>query len=122
MQYVRLEAGSDGESHFEQAAVGLASTVDALAIPAFSASDWHAADRIRFLSFPPDWRGEAHLTPRRQFLVWLSGSTGIQASDGEVRHFNVGDVLLAEDTSGKGHSSWNAGQDALLVAAIQVPD
>jgi quercetin dioxygenase-like cupin family protein len=80
------------------------------------------AERIGFLRFAPGWRGNLHPAPRRQFLVWLAGSGGCQASNGEIRQVGAGDVLLVEDTTGKGHSSRNAGDDVLLAAAIQLVD
>jgi hypothetical protein len=41
---------------------------------------------------------------------------------GEIRYFRPGDVLLVEDTTGKGHSAWTEGDNAFLAAAIQLPD
>lgn len=46
-----------------------------------------------------DW----HQAPRKQYVVLLSGAVEVEVSSGEVRRFETGDVLLAEDTHGKGH-------------------
>jgi hypothetical protein len=46
----------------------------------------------------------------------------MQTSDGEIRNFQPGGVLLVEDTTGKGHTTWNEGSDAAVAARIQVPD
>lgn len=35
----------------------------------------------------------------------MSGNWEITTSDGEIRTFSTGDVLLVEDTTGKGHAS-----------------
>jgi quercetin dioxygenase-like cupin family protein len=41
---------------------------------------------------------------RRQLIIGLSGTVEVTAT-GETRTFGAGDVLLAEDTTGIGHSS-----------------
>ena len=48
-----------------------------------------------------DW----HPAPRRQYIINLDAGVKITASDGESRFIGVGDVILVEDTSGKGHLS-----------------
>ena len=44
-----------------------------------------------------------HNAPWRQYVVTLSGTWEIETSDGDIRRFGPGDVLLAEDLTGKGH-------------------
>jgi len=48
-----------------------------------------------------DW----HPAPRRQYIVNLDAGVQITASDGETRIIGAGEVLLVEDTTGKGHLS-----------------
>ena len=48
-----------------------------------------------------DW----HTAPRRQYIVNLDAGVKITASDGEARVIGVGEVILVEDTTGKGHLS-----------------
>ena len=43
--------------------------------------------------------------PRRQSLVNLDAGVKLTASDGESRVIGAGEVILVEDTSGKGHLS-----------------
>ena len=43
------------------------------------------------------------MAPQRQFIVLLDGAMEIEASDGERRTFRGGEVLLMEDTTGRGH-------------------
>src|SRR3954449_1985289 len=45
-----------------------------------------------------DW----HPAPRRQYIVNLDDGVRITASDGESRVIAAGEVLLVEDTTGKG--------------------
>ena len=46
-----------------------------------------------------------HPAPRRQYIINLDGGVQITASDGESRVIGAGEVILVEDTSGKGHLS-----------------
>ena len=117
MKYVRLFAGPDGESHFQDVAVKFGSEPPLR----FLVSEWLPAEQARFIKFPPSYHGTAHVAPRRQFIVYIAGCCGMQTTDGEIRFFRPGDVLLVEDTIGKGHSSWTEGDDAYLAAAIQLP-
>ncbi len=53
-----------------------------------------------------DW----HPAPRRQYIVNLDAGLRITASDGESRIIGAGQVILVEDTTGKGHLSQGLGQ------------
>jgi hypothetical protein len=63
------------------------------------------AEEVLFISSPSNWYGDWHPSPRRQFFLQLSGELEVAVSDCEVRRFIIGDVLLLEDTFGKGHIS-----------------
>ncbi len=49
--------------------------------------------------------------PERQYVIMLRGEVEIEASDGTVRRLGAGDILLAEDTTGKGHCSRSVGRE-----------
>lgn len=65
-----------------------------------------------------DW----HNAPRRQFVVNLSGEVEIVTSDGDKRRFGPGSILLAEDLSGKGHTSRGIGDQERLSLFIPLAD
>ena len=48
-----------------------------------------------------DW----HPAPRRQYIINLDAGVQITASDGQSRKIGAGEVILVEDTWGKGHLS-----------------
>ena len=52
-------------------------------------------------SYDLDW----HPAPRRQYIINLDAGVQITASDGEARVIGAGEVILVEDTHGKGHLS-----------------
>ena len=52
-------------------------------------------------SYDLDWQP----APRRQYIINLDAGVKITASDGEAREIGAGEVVLVEDTTGKGHLS-----------------
>ena len=93
----RIYADGDGESRFEDVAVpcskqGLGFISNPMDVEALYLRETPGGES-------QDW----HVAPRKQYVVLLSGTVEVQVSTGEVRQFGTGDVLLAEDTSGKGH-------------------
>ena len=52
-----------------------------------------------------DYAYDWHNAPARQYVVMLEGSVEVQVGDGTRRRFGPGAVLLAEDTTGRGHKS-----------------
>jgi hypothetical protein len=63
------------------------------------------ATGIIFRQTSGDYDLDWHPAPRRQYVINLDGAMQITASDGEVRTIGTGEILLVEDTSGKGHLS-----------------
>ncbi len=47
---------------------------------------------------------ELHVAPRRQLILCLAGVVEIEAGDGAKRRFGPGDIYLADDLTGEGHS------------------
>jgi quercetin dioxygenase-like cupin family protein len=48
-----------------------------------------------------------HNAPQKQYLILIDGGIKIETTLGEKRQFQTGDVLLLEDTEGKGHRTKN---------------
>jgi hypothetical protein len=96
---IRLWTGDDENSHFEEGVVDLpkgergdilSGTVDVASISfretrAGGTFEWHDA-------------------PARQFVITLSGTLDFQTRTGGHFMLHPGDILLAEDTAGTGHS------------------
>jgi len=115
-KYVRLYAGSDGESHFEDVEVLLTDSGRGTDV-----SMEIDAESINFAEFREDYLLDQHRAPRRRFVVLLAGLLEIEVSDGEVRVLGPGTVLLADDTTGVGHRSRAAGADQRLAMFVQLP-
>lgn len=122
MKYVRIYADQNGDSHFEDVEVGMSPTDFAPPAPPVDLSPLMPTTHVGFIGFPAGWYGPPHPAPRRQFLFLLTGEGEVAVSDGEVRHFAPGSIMLVEDTSGKGHTTRVVGNDYGLVAVVQLPD
>jgi quercetin dioxygenase-like cupin family protein len=61
-----------------------------------------------------DW----HTAPRKQYVITLSGEVEIGLGDGSVHRFGPGDVMLAEDLTGQGHTTRAVGGGPRLSAAV----
>jgi hypothetical protein len=120
--YIRVYADDDGESHFADCDMQLESFDYAPPAPPLLLSAINPGSGVLIMSCEPGWSGDWHPGPRRQWMFWLSGATTIEVSDGEVRTITAGTILLSEDTSGKGHRSWDAGQGTVLIAIVPIPD
>jgi hypothetical protein len=97
MKIVRLYTGADNESHFEDVDVELnvAGRVQASAL--------QPTHGIVFRSAPANHLSDFHPVPKRQYVITLAGEVEIEIGDGTIRRFGPGDVMLAEDTTGRGH-------------------
>jgi hypothetical protein len=63
------------------------------------------ASGIIFRETSGDYDLDWHPAPRCQYIINLDAGVQITASDGETRIIGAGEVLLVEDTTGKGHLS-----------------
>jgi hypothetical protein len=122
MKYTRIYADETGESHFIDVEIELTPIDFAPPAPPIHFSSFNPAVQYAFAVFPSGWSGDWHPTPRKQISFTLSGIGEVQVSDGEVRCFGPGSILLAEDTSGKGHVSRVVGPKDVVVAVVQLPD
>jgi hypothetical protein len=120
--YVRLYADAKGESHFSDEEVELKSVNFVPTAPPLDISAFTPAKHFAFFHAPPGWFGGWHPTPYRQFFFILGGEAEVRASDGDVRRFRPGSVLLLEDTTGRGHTSRITTDDPCIVAVVRLTE
>ena len=112
VHYVRLFSDARGESHFEQVVVALEAVTFAPPAPPLHVATLFPATSCGVVSALSSWDGSVpHPAPRRQLFCTLQGEYAVTASDGTVRRFPVGSMLLLEDTAGKGHRTRSVGDD-----------
>ena len=119
---VRIWTGTDGNSLFEEGAIDLADGErgDALAAAA-------AATSISYRETAAGGTFAPHDAPTRQFVITLAGTLEFRTAAGGTFTIRPGDVLLAEDTEGSGHSwrlvdgrPWRRAY-VVLGAGVEVP-
>jgi hypothetical protein len=54
-------------------------------------------------------------------LVTTQGEHQITTSEGVIRHFPVGSVLIVEDTTGAGHSTKITSAEDVIIFAVALP-
>ena len=116
MKYARIFTGTDGLSHFEDVELDLKDDGRATEL-----SEVFGATGISFRRTKPQYDVDWHPAPRRQFVINLEGEVEITASDGEVRRFGPGSVMLADDTTGKGHQSKHVGTSDRYSIFVHLP-
>jgi hypothetical protein len=100
MKIHRLYVDQKGESHFEDVEIEFVESSRSGRVSARL-----PATGIIFREVPADYDLDWHPAPRRQYIINLDAGVQITASDGESRRIAAGEVLLVEDTWGKGHLS-----------------
>ena len=100
MRITRVYADERGESHFADLEIELRDSglIGHLSEPI-------AATSVIFRRNDPVYDYDWHVAPRRQFVVLLDGAIEIEVSDGERRTLRGPEILLVEDTTGRGHRS-----------------
>jgi hypothetical protein len=116
LNVLHLYGGSDGESH-----------LDTIALPdvggvagKFLQSRLFATDVEVGESLPGtfvDWHGVT--TPR--LLIVLSGQLEIGLGDGSKHVLRAGDMVLAADTTGRGHTSRTIGTEIVRSLTVRLP-
>jgi mannose-6-phosphate isomerase-like protein (cupin superfamily) len=121
MQYTRLYADSTGESCFEDLTLDFQLVQYAPPTPSIYVSPFAPATQYGILVLPPSWDGGLHPTPNRQVFFVLSGSVEVELSGGEKRRFSVGQMVIGEDTTGKGHYTRVVGGEEVVLATVHLP-
>ena len=95
-----LYSDANGESHWRDIQIDWAEQNDAGKL-----TRQQFANGIIFRQTQAEHDRPWHPAPRRQYIINLDAGVELTASDGESRKIGAGEVILVEDTSGKGHLS-----------------
>ena len=104
MRIHNLYEDANGESHFRDIEVDWVEET-----PSGKLSGRLPATGIMFRETTTEYENSWHRAPRRQYVISLAGGISITASDGETRHIGRGEIVLVEDTTGKGHITKSSG-------------
>ena len=121
MQITRIFTGDDGQSHFEELEIPSSDLGPPRGEITSSITSTTSFFRTTHTEGEDDIY-DYHCAPQRQFVIHLSGSVEIETGDGTKRRFGVGDILLADDTTGQGHISRGVETPRRQVFIVVSPD
>lgn len=110
MGIFRLYTGADGDSHMEKLELTTHPELTAL----------QGAKGVVFRASPPGYFSDWHTAPRRQYIITLSGEAEIGLRDGTTYRLGPGDVNMAEDLTGRGHTTRVVGNVPRVTATIHM--
>jgi len=115
MKIARLYPGSDGDSHFED--------IDVAFIPGPSIEHLAAipdVDGVQIRRTPAGSVWGFHRADCRKYMIILEGRIEIGVGNGAKRTFGAGDVLIVEDTTGRGHTTRVIGDEDRICIDIKL--
>ena len=115
MAIIRLYAGADGKSHFEEIVPRLEPRGDQSQIGELIVGSGIIVRRFEATRANP-W----HHAPGRYAVFTLSGAVDIEIGDGTVRRLGPGDVLIAEDMAGQGHVTREVGPEPRVSVFVPI--
>ncbi len=118
--YHRIYADNKGGSHFDTVSVRQGLAAGAPPAAPFYVSGDSPASKYRFYTFQPGWVGDWHPCPARQFLCLMTGAVEMETTDGTVRQLGPGDLVLLENTTGKGHVTRNIADGYTMFFVVPV--
>ena len=101
-QITRVYSDNNGDTRFEDIGIPLK---DAGEIGKLS--EGLPVKSIIFREVEATYDYDFHNAPQKQYLILIDGGIEIETTLGEIRQFQTGNVLLLEDTQGKGHRTRN---------------
>ena len=117
----RVYSGVDGQSHITELPLAMKPFVDVEGAHG-EGTPTQPATGIAFRSAPPGYVLDWHCAPRRQYSISLSGIAEIEVGDGTVARIEPGDIVLAEDLTGRGHVTRVVGNQPRFYAIVPLTE
>lgn len=121
MKITRFYATNSGESRFMDIEVPIEQAQRDADGNILRLSLSYPSPGVRFAELPAGMVQSWHHAPARQIVVVLSGEIEVGTSDGQTRRWGAGEVFLADDVTGKGHTTRTIGGPARVLFA-PLPD
>ena len=112
----RLYSGDEQQSHLEELKMQFALGQFAEQTPL------QPATGVIFTRMAPGAFVDWHNAPRPQYVITLAGGVEIGLSDGSLHRFGPGEGILAEDLTGKGHTTRAVGDGPRVMMIVPLKD
>ena len=118
-KYLRIYSDDQGESHFDDVEVNFKPVDFTPFLPPIDFASLFPATSCSLISGPAEVDfDEFHPAPRRQLLCMVQGEGEMRTSDGSLKVIKTGNLVLVEDTTGKGHSSRFTSEGDIIVLVV----
>ena len=104
MAIMRIFTGKDGQSHFEDVHPRFEPRGDQS-----ETAELIPGSGIIIRRFDPKRMNPWHNAPGHYVVFTVSGAVDIEIGDGTVKRLGPGDILIAEDLTGRGHITREVG-------------
>jgi len=118
MSYVHVYTDSEGNTHFRDEQFDFRAARSG----GPSSHPLNAGAGAMLLRLKPGAFEDWHNAPRPWYLIVIQGMSEVRVSDGAVRRFGPGSVVLMDDATGKGHQTRAVGRIDHIAAVIPVAD
>jgi hypothetical protein len=122
LHFTRIYTDALGETHFEDVTLATELTQSPVSTAQAQLSSPIALGAVTFRRVEVEHPVEPHCAPVRQFVVHVAGTAEVEVSDGEVRRFAPGHVVLVDDLTGKGHITRRVGETKRETLMITLAD
>ena len=115
--YTRIVATADGGSAFEDGELQLNEMGIGEGLAPMFVGPLGTIHGAAYCTFG-DFGSEPHAASDPQWVVVLAGEFEVEVSDGTARRFGPGDLVLATDTTGRGHLTRVVGGERIHALGI----
>ncbi len=121
MKITRFYATEDGGSRFMDIDIPITTPQQDADGHTLLLSNAYVSPSVRFVELPAGMSQTWHNAPQRQIVVVLSGTLEVGTTDQQTRQWQAGQAFLADDVTGKGHTTRTVGGPASVFFA-PLPD
>ena len=112
MKITRFYATDDGGSRFTDIDVPINTPQKDADGHTLMLSNTYISPSVRFVELPEGMSQTWHNAPQRQIVVVLSGVLEVSTTDNQTRQWKAGEAFMADDVTGKGHTTRTVGGPA----------
>jgi len=105
MKLIRFHAIEGGASRFQEVDVPVNESRPSPAGGILKQSNPWPSPAVRFVELPAGLEQSWHHAPARQIVLVLSGCVEVETTDNQKRRCVAGGAFIADDLTGKGHST-----------------
>ena len=121
MKITRFFATEDGQSQFTEVDIPIEHAQQDADGNTLRFSNGYVSPNVCFAELPEGMVQGWHNAPARQIVIVLSGVLEVGTSDNQTRQWQAGEAFLADDLTGKGHTTRVVEGPARLVFAPLPP-